>query len=245
MTDSGKKPNNKADIYRPGMYHKAMPEIYDIIAIAFQEWRAEKPAAVRDLPVICLSRKIGVGSYEIAQIVAKKINYRVYDREILEYMMLSADVDKELSEFLDERCPSGIETLLAKLFKEKVFKREDAKLLFRTIFTIASLGPCIFVGRGAHLILPRDRVLAVRLTCSNGYRNQRLSRMLKVSETSASLRLAHLDIEQRNFFKNVYNLKIAPKEEFDMILYMDYLNNPNAAAGIIASAFENKFGVNI
>lgn len=30
-----------------------------------------------------------------------------------------------------------------------------------------------------------------------------------------------------------------------MILYMDYFNNPYAAAAIIAFAFENKFGVNM
>lgn len=246
MGDSGRKGSkDKAESYRPGMYHETMPKIYDLIESAFKEWREEKKKASRNQPLICISRKIGVGSYEIAEIVAKKINYRVYDREILEYMMLSADVNKELTDFLDERCPSGVETLLAKLFKEKVFKHEDAKLLFRTIFTIADLGPSIFVGRGAHLVLPRDRVLAVRLTCSNDYRNRRLARMLKISETAASLRLAHLDVEQKNFFKNVYNLKTAPKEEFDMVLYMDYFNNPYAAAAIIAFAFENKFGVNM
>jgi len=246
MADLNRKGSgNKADAYRPGMYHKSMPQVYDLIESAFREWKEEKKKATKNQPLICISRKIGVGSYEIAEIVAKKINYRVYDREILEHMIKSDTANQEIAEFLDERCPSGVETLLAKLFKTKVFKRDDAKLLFRTIFTIADLGPSIFVGRGAHLVLPRNRVLAVRLTCSDEYRNRRLARMLNISKASASVRLAHLEIEQKNFFKNVYGLKTAPKEEFDMIIYMDHINSPNAAAEIIASAFENKFGVNL
>ena len=90
--------------------------------------------------------------------------------------------------------------------------------------------------------MPRDRILAVRLTCSNKYRNRRLAKMLHVSETSASLRLDHLDLEQKHFFSNIYSLQSAPAREFDMVLYMDYFNDPNKVAGIIAEAFKQKFG---
>lgn len=242
MTDVNNSEKLRAEAYRPGMYHENMPKIYDIIQSAFEEWKTEKAEAARNLPVICISRKIGVGSYEIAEIVARKIHYRVYDREILEYLINTQNLDKAISQFLDERCPSGLETLLAKILRDVVFKSEYSKLLFKAIFTIASLGPCIFVGRGAHLVLPRERVLGVRLACSNDYRSRRLARMLGISETAASLRLAHLDIDQKNFFRNVYNLKAASKEEFDMVLYMDYLKQPDTAGAIIASAFEHKFG---
>lgn len=237
--------NSRADSYRPGMYHETMPKIHDIITSAFQEWKSERPEALKNLPVICISRKIGVGSYEIAEMVAKKIHYRVYDREILEHLINTQKVDRDITDFLDERFPSGFETLLSRLLMDIVFKSDYAKLLFKAIFTIANLGPCIFVGRGAHLVLPRERLLAVRLTCGNDFRNRRLARMLNISETAASLRLAHLDIDQKNFFKNVYNLKGAAKEEFDILLYMDYLKHPDIAASIIATAFESKFGVNI
>jgi len=245
MTDSEKNDNKKADAYRPGMYRETMPKIYDIITSAFEEWKAEKNDVPKDLPVICISRKIGVGSYEISEMVAQKIHYRVYDREILEHLINTKKVDRSITDFLDERSPSGFETLLAKILRDLVFKNEYAKLLFKAIFTIANLGPSIFVGRGAHLILPRERILAVRLTCSNEYRNRRLASILGISETAAALRLAHLDIEQKNFFKNVYGLKAAAMREFDMVLYMDYLKNPNVAAAIIASAFVSKFGDNI
>ena len=244
MTDSKRSSSkNKADSYFPGMYLETMPKVYDIVKSTFKEWKKEKNGPAFQAPVICISRKIGVGSYEIAEIVAKMIHYRVYDREIMEYLIKTRKVDKAIAKFLDERCPSGFQNLLAKVFREKVFKSEYAKLLFQTIFTISNLGPCIFVGRGAHLILPRDCILAVRLTCSDKYRNRRLAKMLHVSETAASLRLAHLDLDQKHFFSNIYSLKSAPTQEFDMVLYMDYFNDPNKVAGIIAGAFEQKFGL--
>jgi hypothetical protein len=225
------------------MYLENMPKVSDLIKTAFNEWKKEKKISACLAPIICISRKIGVGSYEIAEITGKMIHCRVYDREILEHLITNRGIDKSVSKFLDERCPGGFENLLATVFREKVFKSEYAKLLFQTIFSIANMGPCIFVGRGAHLLLNRDRVLAVRLTCSNKYRKQRLAKLLHVSETAASLRLAHLDLEQKHFFSNIYSLKSAPKKEFDMVLYMDYFNDPNKVAGIIASAFEQKFGV--
>lgn len=231
----------KADRYFPGMYHESMPKVYDIIRSAFKEWKKERTGPPRHDPLICISRKIGVGSYEIAEMVGKRVPCRVYDREILEHLIKAENGDKSIKEFLDERCPSGFETMLAKILREKVFKSEDTRLLFKTIFSIANLGSCIFVGRGAHLILPRERVLAVRLTCSDKFRSQRVSKMLRIPEAAASVRLNHLDLEQKNFFKNVYNLKTAQKNEFDMTLYMDYFKTPRAAAGVIAAAFSEKF----
>jgi hypothetical protein len=41
--------------------------------------------------------------------------------------------------------------------------------------SMAATGSTIFVGRGTHLILPRDRVLAVRLICSDAFRTERLA----------------------------------------------------------------------
>ena len=130
---------NKSDNYFPGMYLENMPKVNDIIRSAFKEWKKEKKRTVSQRPVICISRKIGVGSYEIAEITAKMIDYRVYDREIIEHLIKNRKVDKAVAKFLDERCPGGFQNLMAKIFREKVFKSEYATLLFKTIFTILIL----------------------------------------------------------------------------------------------------------
>ncbi len=243
---SSKIPVNEKDYY-PGMYHKTRPKVYDIVERAFKDWQKEQEARgkkkTKKYPMICFSRNIGVGALEVADILGKKIGYRVIDREILEHIVSREHLDKKLEAFIDERCPSEIEDILATLFGEKSFSQSEySRLLFRTIFSVADIGPAIFVGRGAHLILPRDRVLVVRLICSTEFRVKRLSAILKIPESAAAIKLRHYDMEQKNFFRRVYNLDSAPANEFDMIINRDYIPDAKGIAEIVETAFRAKFG---
>jgi cytidylate kinase len=246
MNQSSKIHAKEKDYY-PGMYHKTRPKVYDIVERAFKDWQKEQIARgkkrTKKYPMICFSRNIGVGALEVADILGKKIGYRVIDREILEHITARESLDKKLEAFIDERCPSEIEDILSMLFGEKSFSQSEySRLLFRTIFSVADIGPAIFVGRGAHLILPRDRVLAVRLICSTEYRVNRLAAMLKIPDSAASIKLRHYDIDQKNFFRRVYNLDSAPANEFDMVINRDYIKTAKSIAEIVETAFREKFG---
>ncbi|MFH1991587.1 MAG: cytidylate kinase family protein, partial [Pseudomonadota bacterium] len=167
----------------------------------------------------------------------------VIDREILEHLTSRNHLDKKLEAFIDERCPSEIEDILATLFGERSFSQSEySRLLFRIIFSVADIGPAIFVGRGAHLILPRDRVFAVRLICSNEFRIKRLVNMLKIPESAASIKIHHYDMDQKNFFRRVYNLESAPANEFDLVINRDYIQGAKSIAEIVETAFKEKFG---
>ena len=237
----------KGKEYYPGMYHKTRPKVYDIVEKAFKDWKKEEAAKgkkrAKKYPMICFSRNIGVGALEIADILGKKIGYRVIDREILEHLTNRDHLDKKLEAFIDERCPSEIEDILAMLFGERSFSQSEySRLLFRIIFSVADIGPAIFVGRGAHLILPRDRVLAVRLICSDEFRIKRLVNMLKIPESAASIKIHHYDYDQKNFFRRVYNLESAPPNEFDLVINRDYIEDAKSIAEIVETAFKEKFG---
>ena len=249
MNKSTKPPKDdkKGSDYYPGMYHKTRPKVYDIVERAFKDWKKETEARgkkrTKKYPMICFSRNIGVGALEVADILGKKIGYRVIDREILEHIVTREHLDNKLEAFIDERCPSEIEDILAMLFGERSFtQNEYSRLLFRTIFSVADIGPAIFVGRGAHLILPRDRVFAVRLICSTEFRVQRLASMLKIPESAASIKINHYDMDQKNFFRRVYNLDNAPAREFDMVINRDYFPDAKSIAEIVETAFKEKYG---
>ena len=115
------------------------------------------------------------------------------------------------------------------------------KNLISAVFTFANMGSSIFVGRGVHLILPRDRVLSVRIICSNEYRIGRLADILDVEETEAEKLLHQIDREQRAFFKKVFGKKDASPYEFDLVIDSDFITGPAGAAEIIACAFKEKF----
>ena len=249
MNESTKpsKGAKKGSGYYPGMYHKTRPKVYEIVEKAFKDWKKELETSGRrktkKYPMVCFSRAIGVGALEIADILGKKIGYRVIDREVLEHIVNREHLDKKFEAFLDERCPSEIEDILTMLFGEKSFSQSEySRLLFRTIFSVADIGPAIFVGRGAHLILPRNRVLAVRLICSKEFRIKRLANLLKIPLSGASVKINHYDMDQKNFFRRVYNLDSAPNSEFDMVINRDYITDAKSIAGIVETAFIEKFG---
>lgn len=193
-------------------------------------------------PTICFSRKIGVGALEIAEILSQKTNQRVADRLIIDKIATDADLSQKTVTYFDERHPGKMNELGALLFGEKSFTLGDyTRKLFSAVITLAESESTIFVGRGTHLILPRDRVLAVRCICSKKFRIKRVADILGVSENDAKKELENADNEQRRFFKIAFEKKDAPPEEFDLIINCDFLHQPEWAADIIHQAFISKF----
>lgn len=130
----------------------------------------------------------------------------------------------------------------ALLFGEKSFIMSDfTRRLFSTVYTLAEAEPTIFVGRGTHLILPRENVLAVRCISSREFRTKRVADILNVTENVARKELNKADAEQRKFFKKAYGKKDAAPNEFDLIINCDFMNNPEWAAEIVCQAFMTKF----
>jgi cytidylate kinase len=236
--------------YVPGTYAKKRIGAAELAEKYILEWenrRLKQAESGKEIhPTICFSRKIGVGALEIADILAEKINYRVIDREIIEHIANEAKLSEKTVAIFDERYPGKIKEFLSFAFGEKSIIGSDyTRHLFSAIVAAAGLTPTIFVGRGAHLVLPRDRVLAIRFICSRKYRVKRLSEILHVPEKEADITLDQIDGEQRDFFKRVYGLSDASPYEFDMVINCDYIREPERAADLAAQAFENKFGAEV
>lgn len=213
-----------------------------------KNWELQKTGQIEKLskknPSICFSRKIGVGALEIAVILGEKINYRVVDREILEHISNKAQLSEKTAAYFDERYPGKISELLSFLFGEKAFVKSDySRHLFSTIVSFAGLEPTIFVGRGAHLILPREEALAVRIICSRENRLKRLVNTMKISASEAETELKRIDKEQREFFIKTYGKKDASAYEFDLVINRDFIKNASCAARIIETAFREKFKI--
>ncbi len=239
--------------YIPGMYARKRPDSAQMANNYIREWEQKRfklkkmePAPQLMPPAICISRKIGVGALEVADIVAGKLNFRVADREILEYMAQDTNLSKKTVAFFDERYPGKMAELSALLFGEKSFIMSDyLRNFISAVFALADMGTTIFVGRGTHFILPRDRVLAVRLICSHEHRIQRLSKIMGVETKKARKMLKKIDIEQRDFFKKAFGRKDASAYEFDMVINCDYIPKPKMAARMVANAFKQKFGAEL
>jgi len=230
------------------MYAKKRPNTSELVERCFWEWDKKQPEPRKQEPLpempptICFSRKIGVGALEVADILAEKIGYRVVDREILEHIAKNAKIRKKTAALFDGLYPGKMDEFWSLLLGEKSFTRGDyARHLTQVVYSVAFLGPTIFVGRGTHLILPRNRVLAVRLISSRQHRVNRLVRVLNITEKEAEGWIDKTDREQRDFFKKVFGKENAPPYEYDLVINFDYITTARRVADIVAAAFTAKF----
>jgi cytidylate kinase len=244
-----KKSEGKA--YKPGDYGKKRQSASSWADAHIKKWsqdQADKRKMLEKPPVInsiCISRQVGVGALEIADILSGIIDYRVIDREIIEHMAKDANLTKKMIEFFDERYPGKMSELFSMLVSERTFITSDyTRQLVKTVNALANTEPTIFVGRGTHLILPRKTILSVRFICSREYRVDRLATMLNISRSEAERKLEIIDIEQHEFFKTVYGKKGTSPDEFDLVINRDHIQGAFQAAKVVAEAFEQKFGKN-
>ncbi|MBU0995267.1 MAG: cytidylate kinase-like family protein [Proteobacteria bacterium] len=234
--------------YVPGMYsHKKFTgaQLADKYFSDVEKKLIEKQKALKRPeihPCISFSRKIGVGALEVADILGEDLGYPVMDREILTHIACEANLSEKTVKYFDERYPGMLNEFMKYLFGEKAFIKSDySRHLFSVVLSLGGTASTIFVGRGTHLILPKNRTLAVRCTCSDEYRSKRLSRMLEVSEKEAAAKLAQIDKEQQEFFKKTFGKTSVESHEFDLVLNFDLLKEPASAAKIIKTAFMQKF----
>jgi Cytidylate kinase-like family len=233
----------------PGTYPKIRPDTRQLATRYIKEWEgkrlrpSEKGIKPKFPPSICFSRKVGVGALEIALRLAEKTGYTVVDKEILEYIADEAKLSEKTVALFDERYPGRLSEFTFLAFGEKAFIESDyTRHLFSAVISIGGLGTTIFVGRGTHLVLPRNSVLAVRFISSKEYRIKYLAAALGVSEKEAEAWMDHRDRDQRAFFKKAYGKKDASPYEFDLVINCDFLPDASWAAEIVERAFKLKFG---
>ena len=235
--------------YQPGFYGKKRQTPDEWVDAYFKKWAQDEARRQKDLensrvfPSICFSRKIGVGALEIADLLSQILSFRVVDRELIERMARDASLSMKLIELFDQRYPGRLKELFAMLSREKIFIKDDyTTQLAKTVTTLASTEPTIFVGRGTHFILPRNLTLSVRITCSREYRINRVAAILNIETPEAQQHLDRCDREQKEFFKTVYQQEENDRDGFDLVINRDHIPGAIQAARIVACAFEQKFG---
>ena len=193
-------------------------------------------------PTICISRKIGVGAIEVGEILGKRLGFRVLDREITEQISSSTALSRQSIETFDERYPGKIKEFMCLILGDRAFDMTDyARELFYVAYCLAHMESTIFVGRGIHLMLPRNRVFAVRFVSSEKRRIDRVAASLEIDEKKATKALKQAEKEQLEFFKLVHQKDSAPADEFDLVMSLDYIDAPQTAADAVAMLFKSRF----
>src|SRR4051794_27307129 len=125
---------------------------------------------------ICISREAGAGGGTIARRVGTRLNWKVYDHELVEAIAHRMELPTEEVKELDELAPSTVQDWLLPL-REEYYAPLEAYLdhLAKLLEAIGHAGESIIVGRGAGFMLPRDETLSVRIIAPAKHRARRLA----------------------------------------------------------------------
>jgi len=199
-------------------------------------------------PVICISREVGCGGLNIAQLLATELDiqgnckkWRVISKEILEQNVLELNREPNLlRSYLSEKDKVFYDEILS-AFSEKRLGSELKKnqILIDLLSSFANDGHCIIVGRAAHIIaLNIEKSLFIKLVAPYGWRTNKIMERNNLNRIEAIDFMEHTEIEQQNYIKQLAG-ENNNDVEFDLIINLSKMKTIEVI-DLIKFAAQNK-----
>jgi cytidylate kinase len=187
---------------------------------------------------ICISREAGAGGGTIGRIVARRLDWKVYDHEILEAIAHRMELSADEVRVFDELAPSVVQDWILPL-REEHYAPQEAYLdhLAKLLEAIGRAGQSVIVGRGANFLLPREEILSVRVVAPLKARAIRLSERMGVSVRTARRAASELDRRRLHFDRTMHRVDSTDPHNYDLVLDSDSLGL-SVASEIIVRAIE-------
>lgn len=173
---------------------------------------------------VAISRGVGaISGSDVAVLttLADRLGWPVFDKEILRAMARDDRIRERLYETMDERDLGWFEETLRSVIQEGFTKNDYFHRLSETILALARQGRSIFIGRGADLILPRNRGLRVRLIASPERCAANFAADHQISLERARAEVARIETEQADFFRRHFKVHVADQHRHDLIVNVE------------------------
>jgi cytidylate kinase len=181
--------------------------------------RQQEPAPEHEVEdFVTISRMFGAGGLTLAAELGNRLGWPVFDKELLQSMACDDQIHTRLYEALDERDVGWIENTLRWLMREGVDKSQYFHQLGQTILALARKGHAIFVGRGADLLLPRDRGLRVELVATPEHCAQTLAERDNIGTALALAEVERIERERKEFLRTYFGKAVSSPTRYDLVL---------------------------
>jgi cytidylate kinase len=140
-------------------------------------------------------------------------------------------------DIVDEARANWFHDVLGSFFDSRVVSEDSYVIHLERITYLAAMhGRVVFVGRGAHLFLPRDNGLAVRIVAPKKMRIEEIVRRTNFPHQHAAQMMEELDAARAALCRRHFHQEIADPLGYDLVVNMAKWT-PEAAADLIADAF--------
>lgn len=165
---------------------------------------ADEPAGPYQFTTI--SRDIGALGDAVASELAAHFQWKVYDKEIVDYIATHSHVRRNLVDQLDEKTQShihdSVEGVLL-MFQGQSFSNYEYHIaLIQALAALAAQGRCILLGHGGAYALREQPGLHVRISASFPVRVRRLSKRWNLSLEETRRIVRRTDQERKDFVQH-------------------------------------------
>ncbi len=223
-------------------FNREVP-IENLISRQIKFWQKkakESKGKQKTFPNITISKQPGSRALEVADAIAKRLNWQVFDKQIVDYMSSNSSIRKNVIELFDEKTRSEMDEFFSIfLNKNSISKETYLKHLVKTIGAIGRHGNSIIIGRGANFILQNKQAVKICII------EEFIDRQANLSRANAGVLIAEnqvkkLDEERKSFLKKYFNKKPDNPFDYDVLINLSRCSVKQAESIIIA-ALEEKF----
>ncbi len=195
---------------------------------------ASSPVPVARFRNVAISREAGAGGGAIGRLVGTRLNWKVYDHELIEAIAQRMERPTDDVRALDELAPSMVQDWLLPHLEER-YAPQEAYLdhLAKLVEAIGRAGDSIVVGRAAGFLLPRNETLSIRVVAPMRARAARMAERIGVSVRTARRAARDLDRRRAHFTRVMHRVYENDAHNYDLVIDSDSLGIPMAAELIV------------
>ncbi|MEA3355151.1 MAG: cytidylate kinase-like family protein [Patescibacteria group bacterium] len=192
-------------------------------------------------PFITISRESGSGGKLIAKKVAKKLNFKYFDKKLIRLTAKKAKKRKALIATLDEKERNFVEDLVHSLLSpDYVSGQSFIKSLFEVVLSVARKGHCVIIGRGGNFITSQYGGLSVRIVAPFLIRAGYTAQYEKYSLYEARERVRKFDKSRKDYIRQYFGKNAGNANYYDLVINTTNLSI-DQAVDIVVEAFKKKF----
>lgn len=191
------------------------------------------PAAL----TIAVSREAGSRGGSIARRAGRKLDWQVYNQELLEYIAQESAFRQSLLDNLPPGAARWTEERLDSLRRAYELDRYQSILeVSRIILALGAQGSVVLVGRGASSVLPAESTLSVRIMAPLDDRIAYMSQWLRLTVDEATEQVEVRDRRRADFLDTHFHRLPADIYQYDLILNSSLMGEELCAELIVQAA---------
>ena len=170
-------------------------------------------------PFLTISREVGSGGAEVARLVGLRLGWAVLDKQLVEDLARRLELSPQMLELMDETHSNWFhETMLNLMNSRIVHQNSYLSILGKVMHLAAYEGKVIFVGRGGHLLLPRDAGLRVRVIAPRAARLATFQAREGLNADEAEGEFDQLEAGRANFVRRHFRQEPDDPSQYDMVI---------------------------